>query len=516
MNLTLILGATFLLSLAAAGWLLDQLTVIGVGFASIMIGLSVDFGFLIYEESRTHRERSSLWRVSFGPVMWAALTTAAAFLTLNFSSLPGLNQLGNLVALGVVVGAALMLSVFLRLCLGPLSADSKTPLLEKALAHPGLRRMATWTVLGLVAAMLAVLAVRGLPCFDASPAALRMRHSDANDALERLYGKLTNERNFVSVVVTGSNEAAVLERLHRLQPMLDAATADGTLVSAASPLPLWPSAASQHANLTVARALIADRQRLADAVNSAGFNEAAFALTGAVLDQWGKWVESAAPPIWPENEASRWILRRTVSREPGRFIAMGITLPAPGAEERAFALQGDGIHLVSWQLLGSELKRVIPREFAILIASLVGVVLLLAGFAYRNLRDVILMVATMALVFLTLMGAMRLLGMEWNVFNLAAVMLLLGTGTDYSIHMLLALNRGDGTIAATQRSMGLVITLCAVSTAAGFGTLAWTSHVGLASLARTCALGMLIDGLVCVFLLPPAWRWWRERQRAGR
>jgi predicted exporter len=514
LDLNLMLVGTFVLSLAVAGWLLDQLTVIGVGFASIMIGLSVDYGFLVYEESRTHRDRASLWRVSYAPVMWAALTTAAAFLTLNFSSLPGLNQLGNLVALGVVVGAVLMLSVYLRLCLRPLPPDAKKPLLEKALAHPGSRAGMTWLVLALVVALLGVLVVRGLPGFDASPAALRMRHSDANDALERLYSRLTDERNYVSFVVTGTNEAAVLGRLQHLQPKLDAALANGTLVSTVSPLPLWPAAENQRANLAAARQIIAEKNRLADAVNTAGFNESAFALTGAIFDQWKKWSDAGVSPIWPDNEASRWILRRTVSREPGRFIAMGITQPAPGAEEKAFALQSDEVNLVSWSLLGRELKRVIPREFALLIGALVSVVLLLVSIAYRNLRDVVLMATTMSLVFLTLMGAMRALGMQWDVFNLAAVMLLLGTGTDYSIHMLLALNRGNGEIAESQRSMGLVILLCSVSTMAGFGTLAWASHVGLASLARVCAIGMVLDGLINVFLLPQAWRWWKERQRA--
>ena len=42
---------TFVLSLATAGLFFNQITVIGAGFASVMIGLSVDYGYLIYQQS---------------------------------------------------------------------------------------------------------------------------------------------------------------------------------------------------------------------------------------------------------------------------------------------------------------------------------------------------------------------------------------------------------------------------------------------------------------------------------
>ena len=100
---------------------------------------------------------------------------------------------------------------------------------------------------------------------------------------------------------------------------------------------------------------------------------------------------------------------------------------------------------------------------------------------------------------------MSLFGMKWNFFDLAAVLLLLGTGTDYSILLLLALKRNGGDAAAAQRELGLVICLCASSAAAGFGTISWANNMGLASLGQTCALGLVIDALISLFLLPRAW-----------
>src|SRR4030095_2195094 len=50
-------------------------------------------------------------------ILWSALTTAGAFFVLNLSVLPGLGQLGSLVAIGIVLGAAVMLYVYLPVLL---------------------------------------------------------------------------------------------------------------------------------------------------------------------------------------------------------------------------------------------------------------------------------------------------------------------------------------------------------------------------------------------------------------
>src|SRR6185295_7414165 len=46
-------------------------------------------------------------------IFWAAVTTIAAFLVLNFGGLPGLGQLGTLVGLGVALSACIMIFEFL-------------------------------------------------------------------------------------------------------------------------------------------------------------------------------------------------------------------------------------------------------------------------------------------------------------------------------------------------------------------------------------------------------------------
>jgi predicted RND superfamily exporter protein len=81
---------------------------------------------------------------------------------------------------------------------------------------------------------------------------------------------------------------------------------------------------------------------------------------------------------------------------------------------------------------------------------------------------------------------------------------------DYSIHIQLALRRHRGDVPRVRRTVGRAILLCGGSTAAGFGTLAWASNEGLASLGRVCAAGILIACAASTLLLPV---WWRALRR---
>jgi len=507
-----LLTLVFLLSLATAGLFLSQLTVIGVGFSSIMIGLSVDYGYLIYEKSLRHNGtlRELQWDC-LKNIAWTAGTTAAAFFSLNLSSMPGLSQLGNLVGIGVVIGGCVMLLIYAPMAMkwkaSATAADSLKPsLVERIVRSPYYVSAGTTLALAVVLTLLGALIFKGPPQLDFSSKTLRPRISGAYDALDKLYAKLTDDRGLVSLIVTGDSEAQVHQRLLEADAKLTAAQQRGELQSYRSTASLWPAPEWQRENLTTLQSLVADSARLKQAALDAGFNEDAFALTGAVLEQWKAWA-NAPTPIWAKNDASAWILRRTASHSGDQFAALGVIQPSAGRElALSDEITGNGIHLASWNLLGDELKRVIPREFLHLILGLVAIVFVILLFGFGNLLDVLLLAVTMVLVFVSLAGAMSLFGMTWNFFNLAAILLLLGTGIDYAILLLLALRRNGGNIPQAQASLGLVISLCAASAAAGFGTLSWANNLGLASLGKTCALGLVIDSLISIFLLPWLWR----------
>ncbi len=502
----------FGLSLAIAGLFMSQLTVIGVGSSAIMIGLSVDYGYFIYQRAQhfggTLRE---LQRQCLRYIAWTAGTTGAAFFALNVSSLPGLSQLGNLVGVGVVVGAVVMLTVYAPLVLRWVQREGDAPpsFVERTVWSERFHRFGAWVTVALVAALLGGLFWKGLPVSDFSERPLRPRHSEAYDALDHMAARLSDQVDPLNLLVEGDSVEAVLTRLRTAEMQLSIAQARGDVRSFRSALPLWPDAERQRVNLPLLAGLAGQAPRLRQAVIEAGFKDDAFTLTDNLLRQWSAW-SGQTPPIWPQNDASRWLLQRVShhDKENGRWYATGFVQPTPDHEGALSSeVGGGGVYLTGWKLLSVELRSAIPWEFERAIIGVATIVLGLLVFAFRDARSVRLFVAVTLLVFACLLGAMSLLGLTWNFFNLAAILLLLGTGTDYSILLLLALRRNGGDVPGARRELFVVIGLCACSASAGFGSISWANHLGLASLGQTCALGLLLDAVISVFLIPPAWKW---------
>ncbi len=87
------------ITLVIGGLLFGDLSVMSAGFAAILMGLAVDYGIVIYREAYdTNADAAGLRKHAGAGIFWAAATTASGFLSLNFSSLPGLSEMGNLVA----------------------------------------------------------------------------------------------------------------------------------------------------------------------------------------------------------------------------------------------------------------------------------------------------------------------------------------------------------------------------------------------------------------------------------
>src|SRR6185436_6805941 len=121
--------------------------------------------------------------------------------------------------------------------------------------------------------------------------------------------------------------------------------------------------------------------------------------------------------------------------------------------------------------------------------------------AFRRWQEILLSVGVLLLSGVCLLAAMRLCGWSWNLLNLMALPLILGTGVDYSIFMQLALRRHHGDLKIAHQSVGRALLLCGATAVSGFGALAFSSNAGMASLGEVCAIGIACNMLISVFLL---------------
>src|SRR5206468_5201935 len=141
-----------------------------------------------------------------------------------------------------------------------------------------------------------------------------------------------------------------------------------------------------------------------------------------------------------------------------------------------------------------------------LVLPMVALVLLSLWLAFYRFTEVLLSLSILFISGLCLLAVMSLAGWSWNLLNLMALPLILGTGVDYSIFMQLALRRHRGDLSMAYHSVGRALLLCGGTACAGFGSLAFSTNAGMGSLGQVCAVGIGANMLISIFLLPTWWQ----------
>ena len=527
--LMMILVAT----LALGALLMGSINVVSMGFAAVLLGLAVDYAVVHYQEALAHPDMTvpEIRRAIAPSILWAAITTMSAFLVLNLGGLPGLGQLGTLVAIGIALSAWVMVMIYLP----PLFPTRRKP-------RPNQPHIPWWNYFiappeplmegnaknisyrpALLTTGLIVLVAAGVLCWrrpalDHTANALHPQDSEAQAALDEMTVQLGLPPQPLWLIVSGHDEPEVYDRLVKANALLNEAESNHLIGQFLMPADLWPRAEYQAVNHQAAAVLGSERQQLHDAILSAGFNTNATVVTEEITKAWER-AGAATNTIWPTNHVSQWLLKRFVTREPGQIYVVGLVYPTTNnvdmdaLADLSHRMAQSGGLLSSWNLLGSTtLKRVESRMWQV-VTPMVVLVLLSLWLAFRRATEIVLGGTVLCMSGLCLLATMALTGWTWNLMNLMAMPLILGTGVDYTIFIQLALRRHGGDLAIVRHSVGRALMLCGATAVTGFGSLGVSSNPGMASLGRVCAVGIGANMLISVFLLPAWWSLVRKYQQ---
>jgi predicted RND superfamily exporter protein len=141
---------------------------------------------------------------------------------------------------------------------------------------------------------------------------------------------------------------------------------------------------------------------------------------------------------------------------------------------------------------------------ALRVTAVLGSLLLLlwVGLDFRDLRWTLLAVLPAFLTMTSTLALMRLLGLAFNPLNVMALPVVLGISVDDGVHIVHRFRAEAGDLARTLAGTGRSVVLTSATTLAAFGTLAFTSHRGLASFAFVLILGVSAALVLSVVVLP--------------
>jgi hopanoid biosynthesis associated RND transporter like protein HpnN len=144
-----------------------------------------------------------------------------------------------------------------------------------------------------------------------------------------------------------------------------------------------------------------------------------------------------------------------------------------------------------------------------LLSALIAIAALL-WLLWRRISDVLLVLAPLILSSLLTCATMVLLDLPFNFANVVVIPLLIGVGANSGIHLVHRskhIASSDEELLATTTARAVFYS--ALTTAISFGTLALSSHRGMASLGIVLSIGMILT-IVCTLIVLPALLEWRS------
>jgi hypothetical protein len=143
-----------------------------------------------------------------------------------------------------------------------------------------------------------------------------------------------------------------------------------------------------------------------------------------------------------------------------------------------------GVTLVSQSRFGRQLSREIGADFSRFITAAGVAVLVLLLLLFRRLPEVLLALLPVLTGLIVMFGGMGWLGLEMNLFNVVASILIIGLGVDYGIFMVCH-GQQDEELASSR-----AVLVSGLTTLVGFGALVLAKHPALHSIGLTVLLGI--------------------------
>jgi predicted exporter len=484
-----------------------ELGVISAGFAAILLGLTVDYAMILLREKEMvgNDLGKAVAHCSRG-ILWGAVTTAAPFAVFMFSHLPGGRQFGFLVAIGVLTGAFVFLYLFPKML-----GNSNMNLAKNSLQLRFIQ-LPTWLGYTLIGAIILTwlggyfLGVKS-PQLSFDTSMLKPIESKAANALEKLQEAFPEWAEATVYCVIDSNIDH--QNLTELEVNLKQLQAEGAIQKFQLPkaLILKPELIQKNLNF------IKEQNKMDDllfqtSVKNSGFKSNALILHRGIVEKMDELTKLSDPLQWFKKSIAQFEMLKTQVLPIDQIThVIGIIklkqLISPELYQRIRKLDVDGkIQFCSWLMVKHDVSPLIKNDINRLFLPMGLCLLVSMAFALKGWaslwRSLLCLSSALILLYLTIAQHLEV----WHFLHIISLIVVIGAGIDYILHINYALDRERGDVGKVLSSTGMAILFCALTTAIGFGSMLTASNQALIDMGKITAVGIVLVMLTTIFLLP--------------
>ncbi len=492
------LGVGAAAGLLACQWAFGSVHLITMVFGTSLIGVAVDYSLHFFSDQFRDRAR---WTGPMGfrevgtAILIGHLAAALGYATLLIPPFPGLRQMALFSIVGLMFSCASVLCLYPRLARASVS-KAHQPLVLKIAQRLSASRFqfranalhigGALLLIGLTAAGLARLTFRDdIRLMQSSPPELLQEEREQR----ALLGIAPDSRY---LLVSGDSAESLLQREEALTAVLAGLQQRDRLGGWLAVSRVLPSMQRQTENQTLQRAQVYSANGLLPSLmRQLGASEAAIVEARAVADTEAPFL---TPERWLADPASAALRPLWLGRIGDRW-ASAVTLNGVGnANALTQAISAvPGVHLIDRVDEVSALMTRYREGAAGLMAAVCFAIFLLLALRYGWHGGLMCLIPPVggSLIAMALLGWA---GVSANLFNVLALLLLLGMGVDYAVF----LREGR----RTQVTVLLAVGLSALTTLFSFGLLAFSSTPFIRAIGLTLAPGIALIFLLAIWLGP--------------
>jgi predicted exporter len=473
------------------------LSAITVGFGAVLLGMADDFGLHVFFALRRRQSdpAESMAHLAV-PEAVSWLTTVGIFVVLLGSGIPIQRQLAVFSIAGL---ATALILAFLWLPHWVMGGEH-----THWISLPALNRSRqVWIVAAWLVVTAALLPLSSRVQFDGDLSKVGVTPRDVLADERCVRDVWADPRGHGLIVVRSDAAESMLQTNEQVYAQLAPLWGPGQLVSLA---PLLPSRATQSANLARWRQFWQEPGRLEQLRETLNVQGRKLHFAAGTFDPFLQWVQKERTPFDMAE------LRRIAGPllEPLFLLpshGQGVINLIPDSEQAAQTLRASGVSLppgvetVSQRHFASLLQDCLEKDFWRFLFGALGIVVLILAVLLRRPSLVILTLLPTVTGLEVMLAVMALLGLRVNMFNVAALVLVIGLSIDFGVFAVYRSREHS-------RTQDLAVTTSALTTVGGFGALSLAHHPALFSLGITVVLG-LIPALICALIVVPAWQYRR-------
>jgi len=504
----IILATTFgsLLALAGLSVFCQQLSLIVIGIASIIIGIAVNYPLHFvchsYAVARSHPQLSEEQRGRMvlsdlvQPLLIGNITTVAAFLTLVPLKAVAIRQLGlfsALLLIGTIVFVLVVMPHFSQVRKAALPnkevySTQTSKLIERIVTH-----RLTFLFLLVLTGVLGWFSLQ--TSFDSDVTHLNYMTEAQRSDMSQM-AAMQGESEYPIVFVAASQES-----MEQIRPFIDSLQARHWVVDEKNPSCLLPSENLQQHRLELWKEFWRTHNYLSflSAARNAGFSEEAFEPFQLLIEQ--------EHPVLTYNDfypLTSSVL--TGYSSPQALVARLSVVDMDAVKEVETLLNQhltDG-RAFNLNLLNRSVANALTDDFNYIGFACAFIVFIFLWFSFGRIELALLAFAPMAIGWIWILGLMQLFDIQFNIVNIILATFIFGQGDDYTIFITEGLiqdyKQGTGRkmLVGYQRS----ILLSAAIMLVGIGSLILAKHPAMHSLAEVTIVGMTVV-VFMAWLVPP-------------